>query len=228
MVGVETALADDPALTVRLPGLDRKPLRVVLDTHLRLPLRSRLADQRARPSDARHRRRGRAGGRGPAPSRPRRDRSSASPSTRRAMSISGRRCGRSPRVGSRACSAKAARLLRPGSLRSRSPTRSRLITADKPLGRSGRAGAERGGPRDARRPLALSAGRDCDLRRGRDAGVGGAGIGVTARFTGSVKAASATALRQGERQGGQVMKGIEAVILREVHLVGWDIVKCAF
>jgi diaminohydroxyphosphoribosylaminopyrimidine deaminase/5-amino-6-(5-phosphoribosylamino)uracil reductase len=43
MVGIETALADDPALTVRLNGLDRKPLRVVLDTHLRLPERSRLA-----------------------------------------------------------------------------------------------------------------------------------------------------------------------------------------
>jgi diaminohydroxyphosphoribosylaminopyrimidine deaminase/5-amino-6-(5-phosphoribosylamino)uracil reductase len=43
MVGVGTALIDDPALTVRLPGLDRKPLRVVLDTHLRLPERSRLA-----------------------------------------------------------------------------------------------------------------------------------------------------------------------------------------
>ena len=43
MIGVETALADDPALTVRLPGLDRKPWRVVLDTHLRLPLRSRVA-----------------------------------------------------------------------------------------------------------------------------------------------------------------------------------------
>ena len=43
MVGVGTALADDPALTVRLPGLDRKPLRVVLDTRLRLALRSRLA-----------------------------------------------------------------------------------------------------------------------------------------------------------------------------------------
>jgi diaminohydroxyphosphoribosylaminopyrimidine deaminase/5-amino-6-(5-phosphoribosylamino)uracil reductase len=28
---------------VRLPGLDRKPLRVVLDTHVRLPERSRLA-----------------------------------------------------------------------------------------------------------------------------------------------------------------------------------------
>jgi diaminohydroxyphosphoribosylaminopyrimidine deaminase/5-amino-6-(5-phosphoribosylamino)uracil reductase len=43
MVGIETALADDPALTVRLPGVDRKPLRVVLDTQLRLPERSRLA-----------------------------------------------------------------------------------------------------------------------------------------------------------------------------------------
>src|SRR6202161_3233313 len=43
MVGIETALADDPALTVRLPGVDRMPLRVVLDTHLRLPERSRLA-----------------------------------------------------------------------------------------------------------------------------------------------------------------------------------------
>jgi diaminohydroxyphosphoribosylaminopyrimidine deaminase / 5-amino-6-(5-phosphoribosylamino)uracil reductase len=43
MVGIGTALADDPALTVRLNGLDRKPLRVVLDTHLRLPERSRLA-----------------------------------------------------------------------------------------------------------------------------------------------------------------------------------------
>ena len=43
MVGIETALADDPALTVRLPGVDRQPLRVVLDTRLRLAERSRLA-----------------------------------------------------------------------------------------------------------------------------------------------------------------------------------------
>jgi diaminohydroxyphosphoribosylaminopyrimidine deaminase/5-amino-6-(5-phosphoribosylamino)uracil reductase len=43
MVGVETALADDPALTVRLHGLDRRPLRVALDTHLRLSEGSRLA-----------------------------------------------------------------------------------------------------------------------------------------------------------------------------------------
>lgn len=43
MVGVGTALADDPALTVRLPGVDLKPLRVVLETRLCLPERSRLA-----------------------------------------------------------------------------------------------------------------------------------------------------------------------------------------
>ena len=45
MVGVGTALADDPLMTVRLPGLDnRRPLRVVLDTDLRLPPHSRLAE----------------------------------------------------------------------------------------------------------------------------------------------------------------------------------------
>lgn len=43
MVGVGTALADDPLMTVRLPGLEnRRPLRVVLDTNLSLPVRSRL------------------------------------------------------------------------------------------------------------------------------------------------------------------------------------------
>jgi diaminohydroxyphosphoribosylaminopyrimidine deaminase/5-amino-6-(5-phosphoribosylamino)uracil reductase len=43
MVGIGTALADDPLMTVRLPGLNAKPLRVVLDSNLRLPLTSRLA-----------------------------------------------------------------------------------------------------------------------------------------------------------------------------------------
>jgi diaminohydroxyphosphoribosylaminopyrimidine deaminase/5-amino-6-(5-phosphoribosylamino)uracil reductase len=45
MLGIGSVLADDPMLTVRLPGLaERSPVRVVLDTHLRLPPASRLAD----------------------------------------------------------------------------------------------------------------------------------------------------------------------------------------
>jgi diaminohydroxyphosphoribosylaminopyrimidine deaminase / 5-amino-6-(5-phosphoribosylamino)uracil reductase len=42
MVGIGTVLGDDPLMTVRLPGCDRRPLRVVLDARLDLPLRSRL------------------------------------------------------------------------------------------------------------------------------------------------------------------------------------------
>jgi diaminohydroxyphosphoribosylaminopyrimidine deaminase/5-amino-6-(5-phosphoribosylamino)uracil reductase len=43
MVGVGTVLADDPMLTVRLPGLEhRSPVRVVLDTGLRTPPGSRI------------------------------------------------------------------------------------------------------------------------------------------------------------------------------------------
>jgi diaminohydroxyphosphoribosylaminopyrimidine deaminase / 5-amino-6-(5-phosphoribosylamino)uracil reductase len=43
MVGIGTALADDPLLTCRLPGMEkRSPVRVVLDTKLRLPRVSRL------------------------------------------------------------------------------------------------------------------------------------------------------------------------------------------
>lgn len=44
MVGSGTALADDPMLTCRVPGLeDRSPVRVVVDRRLRLPPASRLA-----------------------------------------------------------------------------------------------------------------------------------------------------------------------------------------
>jgi diaminohydroxyphosphoribosylaminopyrimidine deaminase/5-amino-6-(5-phosphoribosylamino)uracil reductase len=43
LVGVETALADDPDLTCRLPGLEKySPLRVVLDSRLRLPQSAKL------------------------------------------------------------------------------------------------------------------------------------------------------------------------------------------
>jgi len=44
LVGIETALADDPDLTCRIAGLeDRSPIRVVLDTRLRLEDSSKLA-----------------------------------------------------------------------------------------------------------------------------------------------------------------------------------------
>lgn len=43
LVGIGTALEDDPALTVRLPGLEnRSPARIVLDRQLRLPETSKL------------------------------------------------------------------------------------------------------------------------------------------------------------------------------------------
>jgi diaminohydroxyphosphoribosylaminopyrimidine deaminase/5-amino-6-(5-phosphoribosylamino)uracil reductase len=43
LIGIGTAMADDPELTVRLSGMeDRSPLRIVLDPSARLPLASKL------------------------------------------------------------------------------------------------------------------------------------------------------------------------------------------
>lgn len=48
LVGIGTALADDPELTVRLSGLeDRSPIRIILDEQLRLPLGSKLVQSAA-------------------------------------------------------------------------------------------------------------------------------------------------------------------------------------
>ncbi len=147
MVGVETALADDPALTVRLPGLDRKPLRVVLDTHLRLPERSRLAASAGEIPTLVI-----AGGAAPDEAARRLEDLGVmierAPSMRRAMSISSTLYGRSPRVGSPGCSAKADRWSRPGSLRSSSPTRSR---SSPPTSRSADRASSRSTQRPARR-----------------------------------------------------------------------------
>lgn len=49
LVGIGTATADDPELNCRLPGMeDRSPVRIVLDSRLRLPLTSRLVRTAAR------------------------------------------------------------------------------------------------------------------------------------------------------------------------------------
>jgi diaminohydroxyphosphoribosylaminopyrimidine deaminase/5-amino-6-(5-phosphoribosylamino)uracil reductase len=45
MTGVGTVLADDPALTVRLPDTERQPLRVIIDTNLSTPLTARVLNE---------------------------------------------------------------------------------------------------------------------------------------------------------------------------------------
>ncbi|MDN4594143.1 bifunctional diaminohydroxyphosphoribosylaminopyrimidine deaminase/5-amino-6-(5-phosphoribosylamino)uracil reductase RibD [Polycladomyces subterraneus] len=50
MVGVGTVLADKPRLTTRLPGGGRNPIRVVIDSRLRLPLDTPVADVTEAPT----------------------------------------------------------------------------------------------------------------------------------------------------------------------------------
>ena len=45
VTGIGTVLADNPSMNVRLPGGDRQPWRVVLDSALRTPANSRILDQ---------------------------------------------------------------------------------------------------------------------------------------------------------------------------------------
>ena len=45
LTGIGTVLGDDPALNVRIPESDRQPLRVVLDSNLRMPSDSRVVNR---------------------------------------------------------------------------------------------------------------------------------------------------------------------------------------
>ncbi|MBO9533772.1 MAG: bifunctional diaminohydroxyphosphoribosylaminopyrimidine deaminase/5-amino-6-(5-phosphoribosylamino)uracil reductase RibD [Solirubrobacteraceae bacterium] len=45
VVGIGTALADDPQLTARIPGVVQQPRRIVFDTEARLPLDSKLMQE---------------------------------------------------------------------------------------------------------------------------------------------------------------------------------------
>jgi len=49
LTGIDTVLADDPALNARLPVETRQPLRVVLDSRLRLPPGARLVEREGAP-----------------------------------------------------------------------------------------------------------------------------------------------------------------------------------
>ncbi|WP_054957214.1 bifunctional diaminohydroxyphosphoribosylaminopyrimidine deaminase/5-amino-6-(5-phosphoribosylamino)uracil reductase RibD [Paenibacillus dakarensis] len=49
MVGVSTVIADDPKLTTRLPVQALNPIRIVVDSELRIPLHSRMLNDEAAP-----------------------------------------------------------------------------------------------------------------------------------------------------------------------------------
>ncbi|WP_242143673.1 MULTISPECIES: bifunctional diaminohydroxyphosphoribosylaminopyrimidine deaminase/5-amino-6-(5-phosphoribosylamino)uracil reductase RibD [unclassified Bacillus cereus group] len=50
LVGVNTVIADNPSLTTRLPNGGKNPIRIILDTHLRTPLLSRVVTDRVAPT----------------------------------------------------------------------------------------------------------------------------------------------------------------------------------
>ncbi|MGG3642884.1 bifunctional diaminohydroxyphosphoribosylaminopyrimidine deaminase/5-amino-6-(5-phosphoribosylamino)uracil reductase RibD [Bacillus gobiensis] len=46
LVGVNTVIQDDPSLTARLPNVQKQPVRVVLDSSLKIPLHSKVLNDR--------------------------------------------------------------------------------------------------------------------------------------------------------------------------------------
>lgn len=48
VTGISTVLSDDPAMTVRLPGTERQPLRVIIDTYLSTPATAKILQQPGR------------------------------------------------------------------------------------------------------------------------------------------------------------------------------------
>lgn len=50
LVGVGTVIADDPSLTTRLPLGGKQPIRIVLDRHLRTPLKAKLVQDQLAPT----------------------------------------------------------------------------------------------------------------------------------------------------------------------------------